>query len=147
MASDSLGGVGETSPKEGDNSITPELNHVQSNDLCPQSQNCTADGPSSTDAASSLAESVCIETASSSDSGSLDTEERKPHQSPHAKNGLSAHRWLLPPPPPTRSPGFILQRSSWPTSCIGHLTAPMSVPGFESSVLKPLVPSHHKFDA
>lgn len=73
----------EFSLGEGDNSMNLELNHVQSTDLWPQSQNCTANKPSSedlNDKASSLAESVHIEAGSSSDSSYRRT--GKPPRSP-----------------------------------------------------------------
>ena len=95
-----LGGVSETSPrdapsKQDDNSTKPGLNHVQSTtrepspygdlDLRPRSQNCAAKKPSekssskegddTDDTGSSLAESVHIETASTSNSDSSDKNE------------------------------------------------------------------------
>ena len=94
-----LGGDSETSPgatssKVGDNSIKPELNHVQSTNQWPQSQNCTASESSSKDSddtVSSLAESIHIKTASSSDSESSDTEERGNYHGLHSKHSHSAY--------------------------------------------------------
>ena len=86
LAPEPLGGAGETSsrttlPKEGDNSSSPELNHVQSTGLWPQGQNRSVNKSTckhSEDTACSLAAPVHMETASSSDLDSLDTEERSP---------------------------------------------------------------------
>ena len=80
-----------TSPKEGDTCIKPELNHVQSTNLWPQSQNHTADRPLSKDldgTVPSLTESVHTETGLSSGSDSLDTGERGNHQGPHSEELL-----------------------------------------------------------
>ena len=88
-------------PKGVDNSMQPESNHVQSTKLWPQIQNGTANRSSANDfddTVSSLAESVHMETASSSDSDSSDTEEMGNRQGPHSNNSHSAYRgsWEVP---------------------------------------------------